>query len=118
MILDRNRLRADTRGVLILMAIGIESLNRTPMAISSYGVGSSMVERCVGRATVVSSNLTRHPSFSALLAALTAGRASIITATAAMTCKPIIGTLAVNLKEIRSDLPQLPFRMPQVWEAR
>jgi hypothetical protein len=43
-----------------------------------------------------------------------ADRAKIITAEAAMTCKPIIGTLAVNLKEIRCDLPQLPIRMPQV----
>jgi hypothetical protein len=38
-------------------------------------------------------------------------RAVIITAEAAMTCNPIIRLLAVNLKEIHSDLPQLPYRM-------
>jgi len=27
----------------------------------------------------------------------------------------IIGLLAVDLKEIHSDLPQLPRRMPQIW---
>jgi hypothetical protein len=37
--------------------------------------------------------------------------AVIITAEAAMTCKSIIGFLAVDLKEIHSDLPQLPYRM-------
>jgi hypothetical protein len=37
--------------------------------------------------------------------------AVITTAEAAMTCKPIIGVLAVDLKEIHSDLPQLPYRM-------
>jgi hypothetical protein len=35
----------------------------------------------------------------------------ITTAEAAMTCKPIIGFLAVDLKEIHSDLPFLPDRM-------
>jgi hypothetical protein len=39
----------------------------------------------------------------------------ITTAEATMTCKPIIGVLVVDLKEIHSDLPQLPYRMPQVW---
>jgi hypothetical protein len=38
----------------------------------------------------------------------------ITTAKAAMTCKPIIGFLAVDLKEIHSDLPFLPFRVPKV----
>jgi hypothetical protein len=37
--------------------------------------------------------------------------AVITTAEAAMTCKPIIGVLAVDLKEIHSDLPFLPDRM-------
>jgi hypothetical protein len=37
--------------------------------------------------------------------------AVIITAEAAMTCKPIIGLLAVTLKENHSDLPFLPDRM-------
>jgi hypothetical protein len=37
--------------------------------------------------------------------------AEITTAEAAMTCKSIIGFLAVDLKEIHSDLPQLPDRM-------
>lgn len=37
--------------------------------------------------------------------------AVITTAEAAMTCKPIIGVLAVDLKEIHGDLPQLPDRM-------
>jgi hypothetical protein len=37
--------------------------------------------------------------------------AEITTAEAAMTCKLIIGFLAVDLKEIHSDLPQLPDRM-------
>jgi hypothetical protein len=35
----------------------------------------------------------------------------ITTAEAAMTCKSIIGFLAVDLKEIHSDLPFLPNRM-------
>jgi hypothetical protein len=39
--------------------------------------------------------------------------AIITTAEAAVTCKPIIGFLAVDLKEIHSDLPQLPDRMPE-----
>jgi hypothetical protein len=35
--------------------------------------------------------------------------AEITTAEAAMTCKPIVSAfLAVDLKEIHSDLPQLP----------
>ncbi|HUA84090.1 MAG TPA: hypothetical protein VMB85_09550 [Bryobacteraceae bacterium] len=42
--------------------------------------------------------------------ALTLIGAEIITAEAAMTCKPIIGVPAVNLKEIHSDLPQLQDR--------
>jgi hypothetical protein len=37
--------------------------------------------------------------------------AVITTAEAAMTCKSIIGVLAVDLKETHSDLPQLPIRM-------
>jgi hypothetical protein len=37
--------------------------------------------------------------------------AVITTAEAAMTCKPIIGVLAVDLKEIHSDLSFLPDRM-------
>ena len=37
--------------------------------------------------------------------------AEITTAEAAMTCKLIIGFLAVDLKEIHSDLPFLPDRM-------
>jgi hypothetical protein len=37
--------------------------------------------------------------------------AVITTAEAEVTCKPILGSLAVNLKEIHSDLPQLPDRM-------
>jgi hypothetical protein len=37
--------------------------------------------------------------------------AEITTAKAAMTCKPIIGFPAVDLKEIHSDLSQLPDRM-------
>jgi hypothetical protein len=44
-------------------------------------------------------------------------RAVITTAEAAMTCQYIIGFLAVDLKEIHSDLSQLPSRMPQIWEA-
>jgi hypothetical protein len=39
--------------------------------------------------------------------------AGITTAEAAVTCKPIIGLLAVDLKEIHSDLSQLPDRMPE-----
>jgi hypothetical protein len=38
----------------------------------------------------------------------------ITTAEAAMTCKPIIGVLAVDLKGIHNDLPQLPDRVPEV----
>jgi hypothetical protein len=37
--------------------------------------------------------------------------ALITTAEAEVTCKSIIGLLAVDLKEIHSDLPQLPHRM-------
>lgn len=37
--------------------------------------------------------------------------AEITTAEAAMTCNLIIGVLAVDLKEIHSDLPFLPDRM-------
>lgn len=37
--------------------------------------------------------------------------AVITTAEAAVTCKSIIGFLAVDLKEIHGDLPQLPDRM-------
>jgi hypothetical protein len=37
--------------------------------------------------------------------------ALITTAEAAMTCKPIIGVLAVDLKEIHGDVPFLPDRM-------
>jgi hypothetical protein len=41
-------------------------------------------------------------------------RAVITTAEAAVTRNPIIGFLAVDLKEIHSDLPQLQNRMPEV----
>jgi hypothetical protein len=44
--------------------------------------------------------------------------AVITTAEAAMTCKPIIGVLAVDLKEIHDDLPQLPDRMQKERNAR
>ena len=56
----------------------------------------------------------RRLQLKAPVEAATSPRAVIITAEAAMTCTPIIGTLAVNLKEIPSDLPQLPIRMPQI----
>jgi len=44
--------------------------------------------------------------------------AEITTAKAAVTCKPIIGFPAVDLKEIHSDLSQLPDRVPEIREAR
>jgi hypothetical protein len=44
--------------------------------------------------------------------------AEITTAKAAVTCNPTSGFLAVDLKEIHSDLPQLPYRMPKIWKAR
>lgn len=53
----------------------------------------------------------------ALIEVAPSARAVIITAEAAMTCNPIIGILAVNLKEIHNDLPFLPDRMPEVREA-
>ncbi len=37
------------------------------------------------------------------------------TAEAVATRNPIIGLPGVDLKEIHSDLSQLPYRMPQVW---
>jgi hypothetical protein len=43
--------------------------------------------------------------------------AVITTAKAAVTCKPIIGFPAVDLKEIHSDLPQLPNRRAESWET-
>jgi hypothetical protein len=43
--------------------------------------------------------------------------AIITTAEAEMTCKSIIGVLAVDLKETHNDLPQLPERM-QTQRAR
>src|ERR1035438_8379080 len=43
--------------------------------------------------------------------------AVITTAEAMATRNPIIKLLAVDLKEIHSDVSQLPFRMPEVWEA-
>jgi hypothetical protein len=43
--------------------------------------------------------------------------AVITTAKAAVTCKLIIGLPAVDLKEIHSDLSQLPDRMPEIREA-
>jgi hypothetical protein len=42
----------------------------------------------------------------------------ITTAEAVTTRNLIIGLMAVDLKETHSDLSQLPFGMPQVWEAR
>ncbi|MFZ0590777.1 MAG: hypothetical protein WAM39_09860 [Bryobacteraceae bacterium] len=45
------------------------------------------------------------------ISALTLTGAEITTAKAAVTCNPIIGFPAVDLKEIHSDLPQLPDRM-------
>jgi hypothetical protein len=50
--------------------------------------------------------------------AATSSRAVITTAEAVATRNHIIGILAVDLKEIRNDLPQLPARMPQIREAR
>jgi hypothetical protein len=40
--------------------------------------------------------------------------AVITTAEAVATRNLIIGLLAVDLKEIHGDLPQLPYRMPEV----
>jgi len=42
----------------------------------------------------------------------------ITTAEAAMTCKPIIGFPAVDLKEIHSDVPLLQSRMSEIRKAR
>lgn len=44
--------------------------------------------------------------------------AVITTAEAEVTCKPIIGVLAVDLKETHSDLPQLPDRMQEERNAQ
>lgn len=46
--------------------------------------------------------------------ALTRPRMLITTAEAAMTCKHIIGVLAVDHKRVHSDVPFLPERMPQI----
>jgi hypothetical protein len=43
--------------------------------------------------------------------------AEITTAEAAMTCNPIIGFPAVDLKEIHSDLPLLPGRLQAIWAS-
>lgn len=47
-----------------------------------------------------------------LLMALTTSRIVITTAEAVATRTPIIGIPAVDLKEIHSDLSQLPYRLP------
>ena len=57
---------------MMKLAIGTESLNRTPMAVSVYGGGSSVVERGFCKPMVESSIPSRRPNFSAPLAALTA----------------------------------------------
>jgi hypothetical protein len=49
--------------------------------------------------------------YEAPISAETPTGAVITTAEAAVTCKPIIGFLAVDLKEIHSDLPHLQDRM-------
>ncbi len=46
--------------------------------------------------------------------AATSSRAVITTAEAIATRKPIMRFLAVDLKEIHSDLPFMPDRMPQI----
>jgi hypothetical protein len=50
-------------------------------------------------------------NLAAPISAETPPGAKITTAEAAMTCKPIIGVLAVDLKEIHNDMPLLPDRM-------
>src|SRR5579862_752286 len=54
----------------------------------------------------------RRLQLKAPVEAATSSRAVITTAEAIATRKLIIGFLAVDLKEIHSDLPQLPYRMP------
>lgn len=56
----------------------------------------------------------RRLQLKAPVEAATSSRAVITTAEAIATRKFIMGFLAVDLKEIHSDLSQLPFRMPQV----
>jgi hypothetical protein len=101
---------------MITQAIGIESLNRTPMALCVYGGGSSMpVERPICNRTVVGSRPTRRPNFSALLTALTACRANLGLAPKAGLVPAVILTLLLEESNGQNDLPQLPYRMPQVW---
>jgi hypothetical protein len=51
------------------------------------------------------------------ISALTLTGAVITTAEAMATRNLIMRFLAVDLKEIHSDLSQLPYRMSQVWKA-
>jgi hypothetical protein len=51
------------------------------------------------------------------ISARTLTGAVITTAEAAVTCKPIIGFPAVDLKEIHSDLPLMRSRMQESWKA-
>src|SRR5260370_39443023 len=59
----------------------------------------------------------RRLQLKAPVEAATSSRAVITTAEAMETRNPIIRLLAVDLKEIHSDLPQLPDRNPQSQKA-
>lgn len=98
-------------------AIGVESSNRTPMAYCFYGDGSSAVERGFCKPLVESSNPSHRPSFSALLAALTARRAYLGLAPKAGLVPAVILTPLPEESKGQNDLPSVPHRMPKVREA-
>ena len=62
----------------------------------------------------VGSNPTVGSTSKAPVEAATSPRAVITTAEAIATRNPIMRFSVVDLKEIHSDLPQLPYRLPEV----
>jgi hypothetical protein len=84
------------------------------LTLCVYGGGSSMVERSFCKARGESSNPSRRPNFSAPLTALTASRAYLGLAPKAGLVPTVILLLLPEESNNQNDVPQLPYRMPQI----
>lgn len=88
---------------------------QNPLALCISGGGSSMpVERPICNRLVVGSIPTRRPNFSTPLAALTVRGAHLGLAPKAGLVPTVILMLLLEESKTQNDLPQLPYRMPEV----
>src|ERR1700690_988189 len=87
---------------------------QNPLALCTYGDGSSAVERRFCKPRGESSSPSRRPNFSAPLTALTASRAYLGLAPKAGLVPTVILLLLQEKNKNKKALPQLPSGMPQI----